>query len=59
MRVIAGDDDGGFADEEDGSRLDASENRSGVDDRVPISQSLPWLDSSGNSSVKYWFIPTV
>jgi hypothetical protein len=57
--VIAGEDDGRFADEENGSRLDASENRSGVDDRVPISQSLPWLDSSGNSSVMYWFIPTV
>jgi hypothetical protein len=57
--VIAGDDDGRFADEEDGSRLNASENKSGVDDRVLISQSLPWLDSSDNSSVKYCFIPTV
>jgi hypothetical protein len=36
------DDDGGFADEGDGPRPDASENRSGLDDRVPISQSLPF-----------------
>jgi len=40
VRVI--DDDGGFADEGDGPRPDASENRSGLDDRVSISQSLPF-----------------
>jgi len=35
--VISGNDEGGVSDEEEGSRADAGENKSGVDDRVPIS----------------------
>src|SRR6516225_174787 len=54
VRVITGDADGGFADEEDGSRSDASENRSGVDDRVPISfyPRLPRSDRGRRSYVR-------
>jgi hypothetical protein len=38
-RLISGDDEVGLCDKEERSRDDAGENKSGVDDRVAISQS--------------------